>query len=131
MKNLLLILVMGLVSSPLTIDPDLQPYFDEWLSDCGEYNIEPDLSTLRAIQYSDTVNYHIASYSNENFIIINERFRGDSIVKVLLYHDLGKEILKFPEDTAGVGIMSYWFDPFFARVYMMDWNKYKKRYFKQ
>lgn len=137
MKNLLLIILftlkLGVLNPPITlkIDKEIQPLFDGWLLDCNENKIQPNLHNLELIQFSDTINHWVSSYSNSNQIIINERFKDKPVLKVIVYYNLGKEILNIPDDTIGVGIMNPFFDESFAKIYLLKWDKYKNRYFEQ
>ena len=137
LKNYLFLFVFilgnvgGLNPQPPKIDSEIQPIFEEWVKDCTYYNIKYDISNLQTITFSDTVNYWVSSYSNPNTIIINERFKTHPTLKVIVYYNLGREVLNLPDDTTDVGIMNPFFDESFAKIYILKWDKYKTRYFDQ
>lgn len=113
----------------LSMQAQLDPYFDEFIKDCAAYGVKSDhVFCLRGMGFSESnEDQGYTDYTNE-VIRINYRLLNDTIgLRFVLYHELGHWLgLRHSE-----GIMKDCYGPSDTQWVEDNWDALKEQYFKK
>jgi len=111
------------------MEKEITPIFEEWIKECQDNKLDPDLDNVGFICFADTLFYGHAGLQIDNKgILIQEVFRNSPYLKVIVYHELGHGAFNLPHDTINASIMSPFFSDLVGKIYVTNWEKYKKQY---
>lgn len=111
------------------METEIIPIFEEWISECRTNELNPDLNNVGYICFTDTLFKGFAGMQiDEEGIILQEVFRNSPYLKVIVYHELGHGAFNLPHDTINSTIMSPYFNDLAGKIYVTNWERYKKQY---
>ena len=113
----------------MRIDSIMIPLLKEWMVDCYEYDIEPNISHIKYIEFTDTLRKDYAGLSTNEGIVIQDIYKNEKCLKVLFYHEMSHCAFGIGHDTTNTGIMAPYFIPIAGEIYLSRWDYYLDGYF--
>ena len=108
---------------------EITPIFEEWIKECQDNKLDPNLDNVGFICFTDTLFYEYAGLQIDNKgILIQEVFRNSPYLKIIVYHELGHGAFNLPHDTINASIMSPFFNDLAGKIYSTNWEIYKTQY---
>jgi Zn-dependent peptidase ImmA (M78 family) len=114
----------------LMVTQELEPYLDDWISECKKRNIDhSNILNLHSIYTNDNLDEytHAITYFDTHEIEIKTNGQTEWQKRFLMYHELGHYVFGLEHSRYDDVIMTW--DMKYENWYSMNWEEMKDEYF--